>query len=170
MIDTFRLIILPLNYNQVIQYINCDGSLEEELKLNKSQGIPSPDLYDALKLNILPALEVSGCNFLFCTLWTIVDKQKNIMVGDLCFMGPPTLKGEVMIGYGIYENCRNQGYMTEALGAITTWALSQKGVTSIVAETDPDNYVSWHILQKNGFKKMDSKSELLLWRFDKNQV
>lgn len=170
MIDTSHLTILPLNYNQLIKYTNCDGSLEEELKLNRSQGTLSPELSEALTQTILPALEVPGCNFLFCTLWTIVDKRRNIMVGDLCFMGPPTPNGEVVLGYGIYENYRNQGYMTEAIGAITKWALNQNGITTILAETDPVNYVSWHILQKNGFRKEDTQGELLLWRFDKIKV
>ncbi|HBZ67676.1 MAG TPA: N-acetyltransferase [Bacteroidales bacterium] len=168
MIETLRLIILPLNYSQLIKYLSCDGSLEEELKLNRSQGSISPDLSDALTLNILPAMEAPGTNDLYYTLWTIIDKRKKIMVGDLCFMGPPTPEGEIVLGYGTYENYRNQGYMFEAIGAITNWALSQEAITTVLAETEPANSASWHLLQKNGFKKVETPGEFLLWRYDKN--
>ena len=39
MIETERLILKPLTYEQLIKYIKCDNSLETELKLNKSNFI-----------------------------------------------------------------------------------------------------------------------------------
>lgn len=46
--------------------------------------------------------------------------------------------------------CRN-GYMTEAVRAITEWALSQNKVSRVEAETDPDNLPSKRILANVGF-------------------
>ena len=42
----------------------------------------------------------------------------------------------IEIGYGLKEEYRHHGYMTEAVKAITEWALSQENVKQVKAETD----------------------------------
>lgn len=57
----------------------------------------------------------------------------NKMVGDLCFMGEPGESGEIEIGYGTYEEFRQKGYMTEAVGGMIQWAHGQPGVYAVLA-------------------------------------
>lgn len=45
------------------------------------------------------------------------------MVGDLCFVGAPNSVGEIEIGYGIYDMHAGLGFMTEAVGAMISWAI-----------------------------------------------
>ena len=71
-------------------------------------------------------------------------------VGDLCFKGPPK-GGAVEVGYGLREGFCGNGYMTEALGAVCAWALSQPGVTRVEAETEPGNTASRKVLARVGF-------------------
>ncbi len=73
-------------------------------------------------------------------------------IGDLCFKG---LKkdGAVEIGYGLLPKYFGNGYATEAVQAVSDWALSQKGVTRIEAEAEEDNAASQRVLEKTGFVK-----------------
>lgn len=82
--------------------------------------------------------------------WRIALKD-GTPVGDLCFKGPPQ-NGAVEIGYGIEPPHQRSGYATEAVGAAVRWAMKQKGVWVVTAETEPGNEASQHVLKKCGFK------------------
>ena len=82
-------------------------------------------------------------------IWMIVRKDgRNI--GNLSFKGSP-VDGVAEIGYGIGEEYRGYGYATEALETILEWAFDQPGVTTVAAETAPDNIASQRVLEKCGF-------------------
>lgn len=151
MLETQRLILQPLSCEQLVKYIQCDNSLEEELKLKKTPRIISPELKEALTQTILPNVADKTRNYLYSTLWTVISKAYNNMVGDLCFKGEPNTKGEIEIGYGTYDEFQGRGLMTEAVGGIIEWAKSQSSVKSIVASTDKSNLASSKVLLKNNF-------------------
>ena len=163
MVESKRLIIIPLSSNQLLKYIKLDGSLESELNLVPLTRTISPELKDALEQDILPRVSDSTKKFIYSTLWTIVLKEKNIMVGDLCFMGEPNDLDEIEIGYGIYENFRGNGFMKEAVHAIISWAKHQDGVKSITAKTEKSNIASFTILEKNDFVKVSETDNLYCW-------
>lgn len=54
-------------------------------------------------------------------------------------------------GYGLARRWWRQGLMTEALTAVTAWALSQPSVFRIGAVCDVDNIGSARVLEKSGF-------------------
>lgn len=54
MIETKRLILKSLTYDQLVKYIKCDKSLEKELKLNETSRTISLELKEAFKQTILP--------------------------------------------------------------------------------------------------------------------
>ena len=64
---------------------------------------------------------------------------------------PPCAPGEVEIGYEIDLPWRGKGYATEAVGALTQWALRRTGVVGVIAQAHPDNCASHRVLMKNGF-------------------
>ena len=72
------------------------------------------------------------------------------IVGDLSFKGLAA-DGMVELGYGLRDGYCGHGYMTEAVKAISAWAVVQKGVTRIEAETAPKNTASQHVLMNAGF-------------------
>jgi RimJ/RimL family protein N-acetyltransferase len=100
---------------------------------------------------------------LFSTLWTIISKAENKMVGDICFVGEPNEVGEIEIGYGTYEEFRGKGFMTEAVGGMIGWAKKQTGVKSIVASTDKSNPASYSVLIKNNFSKIGETETMFKW-------
>jgi [ribosomal protein S5]-alanine N-acetyltransferase len=164
MIETERLILKPLTYEQLKKYIQLDNSLETELNLNATSRTISSDLREALETNILPNVADKNKNYLFSTIWTLISKKDNKMVGDLCFIGEPNANGEIEIGYGIYEEFRKNGFMTEAVAGMINWAKKQSGVRSILASTDKTNSDSFSILEKNNFKKCGETETLYNWR------
>ena len=84
-------------------------------------------------------------------IWNMELKDESgIIVGDFCFKGLSD-DGVIEIGYGLKEEYRHYGYMTEAVKAITEWALSQENVKQVKAETDAENIASQKVLLQSGF-------------------
>ncbi len=164
MVETERLIIKPLTYEQLKKYIRNDNSLEAELNINKSARIISTDLKEALENTILPNVADTNKNYLYSTLWTIILKAENKMVGDLCFVGEPSADGEIEVGYGIYEEFQKRGFMTEAVCGMIKWA-EQQNVKSLFAATEKSNIASFSVLERNSFVKCGETDTLFHWRF-----
>ena len=166
MIETKRLTIKPLTYDQLIKYTKCDNSLEEELNLNETSRTMSPELREAFEQTILPNVADTSKNYLYSTLWTAISKADNKMVGDLCIIGEPNEDGAIEIGYGTYDEFQNQGFMTEMVRGIIEWAAAQPIVKSILASTDKTNVASFKVLEKNGFIKIGETETLFNWRLE----
>ena len=164
MIETSRLTLKPLTYDQLLKYIRCDHSLESELGLNPSDRTIEPALVEALEQTILPHVADPARNYLLNTLWTAIDRDAQQMVGDLCFVGEPNEAGEVEIGYGTYPEFQGQGYMTEMVSGMVAWAKTQHGVRAIIASTYATNVASYRVLEKNHFVKTGEDSGMLKWR------
>lgn len=168
MIETERLILKPLTYEQLIKYIKCDNSLEKELNLNETSRTISPELKEAFEQTILPNVADKTKNYLYSTLWTAILKTENKMVGDVCIIGEPNTDGEIEIGYGTYEEFQNRGLMTEIVRGIIEWVKSQPKVNAIIASTDKTNIASFKVLEKNGFVKIGETEMLLNWKLQMN--
>ena len=166
-LETERLKIVPLTHNQLINYLQVDGSLEDELGVEPMKRSITPELINAFESIILPAVGNPSKNYLFHTLWTVLDKEKKAMVGDLCFKGIDTSIGEVELIYGMYPQFRHQGYMTEAVSLLCQWAFEQGGINTVVAETQNANIASQKILIKNGFKAFTELNNTTWWRLQK---
>lgn len=166
MINTKRLIIRPLTYNQLVKYAKCDNSLEKELNLNPNSRIISDELKEALENTIIPNVADKNKNYLFSTLWTAISIAENLMVGDICIYGEPNELGEIEIGYGTYNEYQNKGYMTEIVGGIIEWLKTNSLVKSVIASTEKSNVASFKVLQKNGFVKSDEDATSIYWKLD----
>ncbi len=166
MIETKRLILKPLTYDQLLKYAKSDNSLEKELNLNETSRIISPQLKEALEETILPNVADKDKNYLYSTLWTAISKAENKMVGDLCIIGEPNTDGEIEIGYGTYDEFQGKGFMTEMVGGIIEWARSQPIVKSIIASTDKTNAASFKVLQKNSFIKIGETETSFNWKLE----
>ena len=168
MIETERLILKPLTYDQLVKYTKCDNSLEKELNLHETSRIISPELKEALEQTILPNVADKIKNYLYSTLWTAISKAENKMVGDLCIVGEPNEDGEIEIGYGTYDEFQGKGFMTEIAGGIVEWTKTQSNVKSVIASTDKTNTASFKVLEKNNFIKIGETETYLNWKLEIN--
>ncbi len=133
-IYTERLTLFPLS----------DGAMREMIDRETD-----PDLRQAYREMLDGCLSHPG-ERAFSAVWTMRLTGSGEAVGDLCFkgLGPD---GCVEIGYGTYPGYEGRGYMTEAVTALTRWALAQPGVSRAEAETDPGNAASQRVLAKAGY-------------------
>ncbi|UKT63975.1 GNAT family N-acetyltransferase [Pedobacter mucosus] len=164
MIETERLILKPLKHNQLQKYIEDDSSLEKEFGLIPSKRSITPNLQKALAQSTLPNVHDQDSEYMFNTLWIIISKADNKIVGDLSFVGKPDQEGEIEIGYGTYEEFRGKGFMIEAVARIIQWAREQPKVKSIYATTVQDNMANYSILQKNNFVQFGEGEGMFTWK------
>lgn len=166
MIETERLILKPLTYEQLLKYAKCDNALEAELKLNETSRTISSELKEALQQTIIPNVADTTKDYLYSTIWTAVSKAENKMIGDFCMYGEPNPEGEIEIGYGTYDDFQNKGFMTEIVKGMIKWFKSQEKVRSVMASTDKTNTASFRVLEKNHFIRTGETETLFHWKFD----
>ena len=165
-LETARLAIFPLSKGEMNLYMQPGNALENYFGLHPGNREITPELTDALHHSIIPAVQNGDPLLEFVTLWTMICRQDNIMVGDLCFKGRPGPKKEIEIGYGTYPDFRGKGYMTEAIVAITDWALTRPDVQLILAETKEENIASQQILKKAAFQPYKQERGMIFWKKD----
>jgi RimJ/RimL family protein N-acetyltransferase len=116
---------------------------EELPGLRHAEGYPLPDTADGLGLFLRHGDERFGFSLL-------VRRADDLVIGEIGFVGPPH-GGSVTIGYAIVPSARRQGYATEAIAALTAWALAEPDVAEVRAQTLPDNEPSIRALIRVGF-------------------
>ncbi|MFC6999864.1 GNAT family N-acetyltransferase [Rufibacter roseus] len=162
-IETPRLKILPLTAEQLKLYSLNNGSLEAALGTEYQLRDISFDLKHTLENYFLPLVSTHSDQYYFYTLWTMVLKEQNQLVGDLCFKGPPTEEGQVEIGYGTYPEHQGKGLMTEAIAALLQWCKTNPNINLVLAQTETDNLASEKILQKNNFRRYHQGQDDSWW-------
>ncbi len=134
-IETERLLLHPISDEEMQKIIDDEKN---------------PEMQKAYSEMLQGCLDNPEDRVWFATWNMELKEQPKTIVGDLCFKGI-TDDGMVEIGYGLKEGYCGNGYMTEAVRALTEWALSQNKVSRVEAETDPDNLPSKRILANVGF-------------------
>ena len=163
MIETNRLYIKPLNYEQLCSYSKDKSALDEAYGLNDSSGYISEALKEAIETTMLPALAKAETNYLYTTLWVVIWKEENKIIGGISFTGEPDIKGAIEIGYGCYEDFRNRGFMKEAVKGMLQWAATQPDIESVTACCSKDNIASYKILDDNKFIVSSNTGEFINW-------
>ncbi|MFB7656455.1 MULTISPECIES: GNAT family N-acetyltransferase [unclassified Streptomyces] len=87
-------------------------------------------------------------------VFVLVRAEDGRAVGGMGFHGPPDEDGRVEIGYDLAEAARGHGYATEALRALSAWALARDEVTSVFATTEPANVASQAVITRAGFTRV----------------
>ena len=87
----------------------------------------------------------------WCTTWELVLRERNVSAGGMGFGGPADAEGRVQIGYSLDQRFRGMGLATEALEAMTAWALGHAEVQEVFADTPKDNLPSQGVLLRAGF-------------------
>ncbi|MDR2193472.1 MAG: GNAT family N-acetyltransferase [Treponema sp.] len=94
-------------------------------------------------------------------------KEDNMVVGSMDFKNIPNEIGEIEIGYGIGKKYEHNGYMTEAVKTFCEWALTNKEIETVIAETEKEHAASQRVLERCGFKKY-KEEETAWWKLNKN--
>lgn len=134
-IESQRLILYPISDEEMARLI----ADEEDAGLKQAYS------------EMLQGCIREGENRMWHAVWNMELKSRpGTVVGNLSFKGLNP-DGMVEIGYGLRDGHCGNGYMTEAVQRIAEWALSQKGVSRVEAETEADNTASRKVLSRAGF-------------------
>ncbi|GAC1655788.1 MAG: hypothetical protein NVS9B12_07070 [Vulcanimicrobiaceae bacterium] len=87
------------------------------------------------------------------------------LVGAGGYFGPPDEHGSVEIGFSICAAWQKRGYATELARALVWRAAESGAVRRVYAHTLPDNEASKSVLQKSGFREIETDEPELL-RFE----
>jgi [ribosomal protein S5]-alanine N-acetyltransferase len=165
-IETERLLIFPLTYEQLELYVEAANKLEKALGLKKTGRTMALQVKESVMRYTLPNMQAAtGTDYLFYTFWLVVDKQSRAIVAELGFKGPPVNAGNVEIGYGTMPSMQGRGIMTEAVGGILQWAAQRPDISYVLAETHSANTASIRVVEQNGFEQFNAKGDMLWWRF-----
>jgi RimJ/RimL family protein N-acetyltransferase len=83
-------------------------------------------------------------------LWFCLRREPRELIGNAAFRGGPK-DGFVEIGYNMLEMHQRQGYATEAVGALLSWAFQSPAVQMVVADALPGLTPSIRVMEKSGF-------------------
>jgi len=161
-VETNRLTLVPLTAQQLKLWIENIAALEKELTCSYDAE-PLTGVFLEILKGQLTITENDELNYLFHSFWLIIRKEDRVVVGSADFKALPDANGEVEIGYGLGKKYEHHGYMTEAVQAMCNWAMSQKTITHIIAETENDNIPSQNILTRCGFTQY-KQADTLWWR------
>jgi ribosomal-protein-alanine N-acetyltransferase len=157
-----RLRLMALSATQLERCLNNLPALSSELGFPISSKVIDANVPRAINLKLAKMATVDTRLHDWFTYWLIVIKEKSIGVGLIGFKGYPNDRGETEIGYGIDASFHNQGYMTEAVKALSAWAFSHPECQAITA-TSVSNPASARVLQKLKWHKIRQKDGSTDW-------
>lgn len=161
-LTTPRLKIVALDLENLYHYIHHYGEVQRNLGVHVTMEEQDREIKYVFGQAHYAAMNDPE-HYLWYTSWEMILEAENVIIGGVCFKGPPDENGEVEIGYGIEAEYWNRGYTTEALIALIEWAEQHVEVKKIKASTEPSNYASHAILKKLGFEIYDEIRGLNWW-------
>jgi len=161
-IETERLLLVALTAEQLGLWVKNPAALEETLGCHYHVEPVGGHFLEVIKGQAEKA-SMDEENYLYYTFWFLVRKADCVVVGSACFKNAPNEHGEIEIGYGLGKDFEHNGYMTECVNAMCGWALEQKDVSCVIAETDVDNPASENVLRRCGFQ-LYKQVEMNWWR------
>jgi RimJ/RimL family protein N-acetyltransferase len=81
----------------------------------------------------------------------ILDRDTGAYVGAMSLFNTDWRRRCTEVGYGVRSGRQGRGYLTEALSALTAWALSDGGVHRVELRSDPGNAASRRVAEKAGY-------------------
>jgi RimJ/RimL family protein N-acetyltransferase len=162
MIETQRLELIPLTPEFLKLWVENLEGLEKEMNCSY-QGEPLEGYLLAIVKSQLDQVQRDPENYLWHSVWLLIRNTDRVVVGSAAFKNTPDADGEVEIGYGLGKAFEHNGYMTEAVKAMCDWALKQRMIAHVIAETYLNGFASQRILKRCGFKEV-RREKTIWWR------
>lgn len=158
-LDSRRLTLVAATTELVQADLAGSASLAALLDAQVADNWP-PDLYDREPMNyaLRQLADPAEKAWSFWYLLNGMDEER-VVLGICGFKGRPDAAGCVEIGYSVLPQFRNQGFATEAVERLVSWAFSHQSVVEVCAETLPHLQQSIRVMKKNGFNYSGEGSE-----------
>ncbi|MEW2163454.1 GNAT family N-acetyltransferase [Streptomyces sp. NPDC007084] len=92
-------------------------------------------------------------------MFALVRREDGRAVGGMGFHGVPDEEGRAEVGYDLAETARGHGYATEALNALSAYALARDDVKLLFAAIEQDNAPSQRVIARAGFTRVSEEDE-----------
>jgi [ribosomal protein S5]-alanine N-acetyltransferase len=158
---------LALTFDQLRSCLPDAKKLEAEMRFPIFRDVIDSNVIRAINLKLQKMAQVDKEYHDWFTYWLIVIKNKRAGAGFIGFKGLPSENGKAEIGYGIDLAYRSQGYMTEALKALTEWAFRHPDCRALTA-TAVSNPASERVLQKSGWQKVRQEKQSRDWEINRS--
>jgi RimJ/RimL family protein N-acetyltransferase len=87
----------------------------------------------------------------------IVLRETGFIIGSSSFHAPPDAHGMLEIGLGLHEDFRGQGFGTEVVAGMWSWAVAQPGVNTLRYTVNKSNVASVRLVKKFDFNLVGSQ-------------
>ncbi|MFJ2016810.1 GNAT family N-acetyltransferase [Streptomyces nodosus] len=92
-------------------------------------------------------------------MFVLVRSEDGRAVGGMGFHGAPDEEGKAEVGYDLAVRARGHGYATEALRALSGWALARGDVRTLTAIVERANLPSQAVVSRAGFTRVGEDEE-----------
>ncbi|KUO20465.1 acetyltransferase [Streptomyces dysideae] len=92
-------------------------------------------------------------------LFVLVRREDGRALGGIGFHGAPDEDARAEVGYDLAETARGHGYATEALRALSDWALARDDVHTLIASIYDDNHPSQAVATRAGYVRATLEEE-----------
>ncbi|QAA35064.1 GNAT family N-acetyltransferase [Clostridium manihotivorum] len=168
-LETERLSLLPLQSHQLKLSLDNYAKMQYDLGLRVTDTELDEEMQYAMQVRLKKVLE-DPKNYLWLTNWAVILKEAKEIVGFIMLKGYPNKFGEVIVGYGITERYRKNGYASEALKAIAQWVFKNPQAKCVIADTEKGNIPSHKVLESAGAVKYKENDEIVWWRIDRSSI
>jgi RimJ/RimL family protein N-acetyltransferase len=86
------------------------------------------------------------------SLFAVIPRGDNTIVGYCGFHNHPEIPGEVEIGYRLHPDYWNRGLITEAARAVRNHAFADLKLPRVISLVHPENIPSRRVAEKNGME------------------
>lgn len=90
-------------------------------------------------------------------VFSMIGKASGSFIGNIELMEPTASGGE--LGIAITAKMQNMGFGTEAVTALTEYAIAQLGMERVFLRTNPKNSRAIHVYKKCGFREFARTSD-----------
>jgi len=158
-LNSRRMTLVAASSELVLADLAGHESLAAALDAQVAENWP-PDLYERepMKYALRQLTDPAEQGWSFWYLINETEARRDVL-GICGFKGRPDASGSVEIGYSVLPQYQNQGFATEAVDRLVTWAFSHQSVIEVCAETLPHLQQSIRVMKKNGFAYSGSGSE-----------
>ncbi|WP_261132306.1 GNAT family N-acetyltransferase [Bacillus sp. Marseille-Q3570] len=165
-IETERLRMIDFKLELVNTIVTDKTKLKPHFGIKAHEDWPMKDYAEILPLK-LEELRENPSKAVWSGL--IIEKETEIIVGDMGCKGGPDAEGTVDIGYSIVPEKQGQGFATEMATGLIRWLFLEQKVTQVKADCLKTNRPSIRVLEKIGMKQVAEDDEFYYWSIKRNR-
>lgn len=154
--------LIALSKPQLFELIYATEKLEQNLSIPISTSLIHERLRYAVGMKLNQMKKIENTEQGWITYWLLQTLESPFGTGLLTFSGMPDTSGCVEIRYDIDPDFPNQEYLSDAIQALSTWALQQPKCELVTATSNVDPSMI-DLFQKAGFLLMAQSAAVCLW-------